>query len=146
MVLAGDVLTFTLWWIPLAVAFVVVIVAIGLLQNILATARSIDASVNDVWTVGKRIANTTIQLWLLGKTVGLVKDIRMATPAIEQAAQTIATHASGCRHCPACVSPDFHLAPRSAAMVPVIDSMARRATEPSPSAASSPPDTPAQTT
>ena len=109
VVLANDTLIFTLWWIPVAVAFVVVIVAIGLLQNILVVARNIDTNVNDIWTVGKRIANNTVELWLLGKTVGLVKDIRVATPKINEVAQTIAQHASTCHHCPACVSPDFHL-------------------------------------
>ena len=102
---ANDILIFTLWWIPVAVAFVVCIAAVGLLQNILVVARNIDSNVHTIWTVGKNIANTTVELWLLGKTVSLVKDIRVAAPQINDVAQSIAQHASTCHHCPACVSP-----------------------------------------
>lgn len=107
---ANDILIFTLWWIPVAVAFVVCIVAVGLLQNILVVARNIDANVHTIWTVGKQIANNTVELWLLGKTVGLVKDIRIAAPQINEVAQSIANHASQCHHCPACVSPGGYAA------------------------------------
>jgi hypothetical protein len=107
---ANDILIFTLWWIPVAVAFVVCIVAVGLLQNILVVARNIDANVHTIWTVGKQIANNTVELWLLGKTVGLVKDIRVAAPQINDVAQRIANHASQCHHCPACVSPGGYAA------------------------------------
>lgn len=105
VVLANDILIFTLWWIPVAVAFVVCIVAVGLLQNILVVARNIDSNVHTIWTVGKQIANNTVELWLLSKTVGLVKDIRVAAPQINDVAQRIAQHAQECQHCPACVSP-----------------------------------------
>ena len=107
---ANDILIFTLWWIPVAVAFVVCIVAVGLLQNILVVARNIDANVHTIWTVGKQIANNTVELWLLGKTVSLVKDIRVVAPQINDVAQRIANHASGCHHCPACVSPGGYAA------------------------------------
>ena len=107
---ANDILIFTLWWIPVAVAFVVCIVAVGLLQNILVVARNIDGNVHTIWTVGKQIANNTVELWLLGKTVSLVKDIRVATPQINEVAQSIANHASQCTHCPACVSPGGYAA------------------------------------
>lgn len=107
---ANDILIFTLWWIPVAVAFVVCIAAVGLLQNILVVARNIDANVHTIWTVGKNIANTTVELWLLGKTVSLVKDIRVAAPQINDVAQNIAAHASQCHHCPACVSPGGYTA------------------------------------
>ena len=107
---ANDILIFTLWWIPVAVAFVVCIVAVGLLQNILVVARNIDANVHTIWTVGKQIANNTVELWLLGKTVSLVKDIRVAAPQINEVAQAIANHAQQCTHCPACVSPGGYAA------------------------------------
>lgn len=110
VVLANDILIFTLWWIPVAVAFVVCIVAVGLLQNILVVARNIDANVHTIWTVGKQIANNTVELWLLGKTVGLVKEIRVAAPQINDTAQAIARHAEECTHCPACVSPGGYTA------------------------------------
>src|SRR5215472_19239805 len=109
-VLGNDILIATLWWIPVAVAFVVCIVAVGLLQNILVVARNIDANVHTIWTVGKQIANNTVELWLLGKTVGLVKDIRVAAPQINDTAQAIARHAQECTHCPACVSPGGYTA------------------------------------
>lgn len=137
VVLANDTLIFTLWWIPVAVAFVVVIVAIGLLQNILVIARNIDTNVNDIWTVGKRIANNTVELWLLGKTVGLVKDIRVATPKINEVAQTIAQHASTCHHCPACVSPDYHLSRMSAGGSAALTGRGRPA-EPAPAGSGEP--------
>jgi hypothetical protein len=137
VVLANDTLIFTLWWIPVAVAFVVVIVAIGLLQNILVIARNIDTNVNDIWTVGKRIANNTVELWLLGRTVGLVKDIRVAAPQINEVAQTIAKHASECHHCPQCVSPDYHMARMSGGAA----TLTGRARAPEPAPSGSPGDT-----
>ena len=141
VVLANDTLILTLWWIPVAVAFVVVIVAIGLLQNILVIAKNIDTNVNDIWTVGKRIANNTVELWLLGKTIGLVKDIRIATPRINEVAQTIAQHASVCHHCPACVSPDYHLSRMSTGGAAALTGRGSRAAEPAP-AGSGEPSTP----
>lgn len=101
----NDIEVYTLWWIAVAVGFVVVIVAVGLLHNILAVASNIDANVGEIWTVGKRIANNTVELWLLGRVNALVEEIRGLALRINEVAGSIAAHATQCRHCPACVGP-----------------------------------------
>ena len=101
----SDVEVFTMWWISVGVVFVVCIVATGLLQNILVVARNIDTNVHEIWTVGKRIANNTVELWLLNRVVSIVKDIRDSAYRINDVAATIAGHAGQCRHCPACAAP-----------------------------------------
>lgn len=101
----SDVEVFTLWWISVAVVFVVVVVATGLLTNILVTVRNIDKNVNEIWTVGKRIANNTVQLWLLGRVNGVVGSIRTHAYAINDVAGAIARHAGTCHHCPTCAAP-----------------------------------------
>ena len=101
----SDTEVYTLWWISVGVIFVVCIVAAGLLQNILVVVRNIDRNVNEIWTVGKRIANCTVELWLLGRVNGLVGEIRNSAYRINDTASTIAAHAQQCRHCPACARP-----------------------------------------
>ncbi|HZB98008.1 MAG TPA: hypothetical protein VE219_05365 [Candidatus Sulfotelmatobacter sp.] len=102
---ASDGEVYTLWWISVAVMFVVCIVAAGLLQNILVVGRNIGTNVHEIWTVGKRIANHTVQLWLLGRVNGLVGQIHTSAGRINNTAAAIAEHARTCQHCPACVSP-----------------------------------------
>lgn len=101
----SDTEIFTLWWISVAVMFVVCIVAAGLLQNILVIGRAIGENVHEIWTSGKRVANNTVQLWLLGRVNGLVGQIRESAYRINDKAGSIASHAQSCNHCPACVSP-----------------------------------------
>lgn len=101
----SDVEVFTLWWIAVGVMFVVCIVATGLLQNILVVARNIDVNVAQIWTVGKRIANNTVELWMLGRVNTLVGEIRASAYRINDVAGAIAGHAAECKHCPACASP-----------------------------------------
>lgn len=101
----SDVEVFALWWITVGVLFVVCIVATGLLQNILVVVRNIDVNVNEIWTVGKRIANNTVELWMLGRVNSIVADIRAVAFRINDTASAIATHAAQCRHCPSCATP-----------------------------------------
>lgn len=101
----SDVEVFALWWITVGVLFVVCIVATGLLQNILVVVRNIDVNVNEIWTVGKRIANNTVELWMLGRVNSIVADIRAVAFRINDTASAIATHAASCRHCPSCSTP-----------------------------------------
>jgi hypothetical protein len=109
---ASDGEVYTLWWISVAVMFVVCIVAAGLLQNILVVGRNIGGNVHEIWTVGKRIANHTVQLWLLGRVNGLVGQINSTAGHINDTARAIADHARTCQHCPACVSPQGAAAAR----------------------------------
>ncbi|MCA1693602.1 MAG: hypothetical protein LC749_02110 [Actinobacteria bacterium] len=101
----SDTEIFTLWWISVAVMFVVCIVAAGLLQNILVIGRAIGQNVHTIWTTGTRIANNTVQLWLLGRVNGLVGQIKDSAYRTNDKASAIANHATTCQHCPACVSP-----------------------------------------
>lgn len=105
LVAVSDTEIFTLWWISVAVMFVVCIVAAGLLQNILVIGRAIGDNVHEIWTSGKRVANNTVQLWLLGRVNGLVGQIRQSAYRINDEAGSIANHATSCTHCPSCVSP-----------------------------------------
>jgi len=85
--------------------FVVCIVAAGLLQNILVIGRAIGQNVHTIWTTGTRIANNTVQLWLLGRVNGLVGQIKDSAYRTNDKAGAIASHATSCQHCPSCVSP-----------------------------------------
>lgn len=102
----NDIEVFTLWWITVCVLFVVIIVATGLLQNIVVVLRNIDENVAKIWTVGKRIANNTVELWMLGRVNSLVGDILSGAGRINEVAGAIADHAQVCRHCPACANPN----------------------------------------
>lgn len=100
----NDTEVYTLWWISIAVAFVVVIVATGLLVNIVVALRNIDTNVETIWTVGKRIANNTVQLWLLDRVTAMVKEIREHAYRVNDVASAIARHAQECQHCPTCAA------------------------------------------
>jgi type IV secretory pathway TrbL component len=111
----GDTEVYTLWWISAGVIFVVCIVAAGLLQNILVVVRNIDKNVAEIWSVGKRIANCTVELWMLGRVNSVVGEIRNSAYRINDVATTIASHAEQCRHCPACARPYVGAGMRSSA-------------------------------
>lgn len=101
----SDLEVDTLWWISIAVAFVVVIVAMGLLTNILVVARNIGDNVKDILGVAARIAGNTSNLALLVPLNSLVRTIRDGAVRIDSVAAAIADHARVCRHDPFCVSP-----------------------------------------
>ena len=56
------------WYLILAVGLVVVLLVAAMLVTIIVSARSIDRTAKDIWTVGKQIAANTTVLWQLTKT------------------------------------------------------------------------------
>lgn len=91
------------WLLSLGVFVVVLIVVAALLTLILSTARQIHAGVSAIWNAGQRVANNTIHLALLDRTNHLAGAILESAGRIAVATDAIATHASGCPGCPACV-------------------------------------------
>jgi hypothetical protein len=105
MLAVSDVEVYTLWWIAVAVAFVVVVVAAGLLTNILVIARNIGGNVGTILGAGARILDNTTRLRLLVSVYGAVVPIRTTALHINEVCAAIAGHGQVCRHCPTCVSP-----------------------------------------
>ena len=101
----SDIEVYTLWWIAVAVAFVVVIVAAGLLSNILVVARNIGGNVSTILGAGAKILENTTRLRLLVSVYGAVVPIRTTALHINEVCGAIAGHGQVCRHCPTCVSP-----------------------------------------
>lgn len=58
----------TAWWITLAVGLVVAIVVWGLLETLRRTVNEVERGVNEVWTMGKRLAQNTATTHTLGVT------------------------------------------------------------------------------
>ena len=57
----------TAWWVSLAVGLVVALVVWFLLEWLRRTVKEVDRAVDDVWTMGKRVAqNTATTHMLLG--------------------------------------------------------------------------------
>jgi uncharacterized protein HemY len=57
----------TAWWASLAVGLVVALVVWFLLEWLRRTVKEVDRAVDDVWTMGKRVAqNTATSHMLLG--------------------------------------------------------------------------------
>lgn len=57
----------TAWWVSLAVGLVVALVVWLLLEWLRRTVNEVDRAVDDVWTMGKRVAqNTATTHMLLG--------------------------------------------------------------------------------
>jgi hypothetical protein len=59
----------TLWWVTLAVGLVVALVVWGLLEALRLTVLEVERAVDDVWTMGKRVAQNTATSHLLGTTL-----------------------------------------------------------------------------
>jgi hypothetical protein len=49
----------TLWWVTLGVGLVVALVVWGLLEALRRAVLEVEGAVNDVWTMGKRLAQNT---------------------------------------------------------------------------------------
>ena len=49
----------TLWWVTLGVGLVVALVVWGLLELLRRTVLEVERAVDDVWTMGKRLAQNT---------------------------------------------------------------------------------------
>jgi hypothetical protein len=58
----------TLWWITLGVGLVVALVVWGLLEALRRTVLEVERAVEDVWTMGKRVAQNTATSHTLGTT------------------------------------------------------------------------------
>jgi uncharacterized protein HemY len=55
----------TAWWVSLAVGLVVALVVWFLLEWLRRTVKEVDRAVDDVWTMGKRVAQNTATTHLL---------------------------------------------------------------------------------
>jgi uncharacterized membrane protein len=58
----------TLWWITLGVGLVVALVVWGLLEALRRTVNEVDQAVDEVWVMGKRLAQNTATSHLLATT------------------------------------------------------------------------------
>ena len=58
----------TLWWITLGIGLVVALVVWGLLEALRRTVLEVDRAVDDVWVMGKRLAQNTATSHLLATT------------------------------------------------------------------------------
>jgi ABC-type protease/lipase transport system fused ATPase/permease subunit len=58
----------TLWWVTLGVGLVVALVVWGLLEMLRRTVLEVERAVDDVWTMGKRVAQNTATSHLLATT------------------------------------------------------------------------------
>lgn len=58
----------TAWAVTLVVGLVVALVVWGLLEQLRRTVLEVERSVDDVWTMGKRVAGNTATTHLLGTT------------------------------------------------------------------------------
>jgi hypothetical protein len=103
-----DMEVYTLWWITIAVGVVVVVVAAGLLTNILIIAKDIESNVGTIVAGGGKILENTANLRGLTRVYAAVLPMRDAGGHIDQVARAIAAHGTTCRHCPACVRPWAH--------------------------------------
>ncbi len=59
----------TAWWTSLGVGLVVALVVWGLLEALRRTVVEVERAVDDVWTMGKRVAQNTSTSYLLGTTL-----------------------------------------------------------------------------
>jgi hypothetical protein len=55
----------TVWWITLGVGLVVAVVVWLLLETLRRTVNEVERSVDEVWTMGKRLAQNTVTSHLL---------------------------------------------------------------------------------
>ena len=92
------------WLASLAVFALVLVVVAVLLTIILRTAAEIHCGVSAIWTAGQKVANNTIHLALLDRTNYLGRAILESAGRVAEATDVIATHASTCPGCPACVT------------------------------------------
>ena len=58
----------TLWWVTLGVGLVVALVVWGLLEMLRRSVLEVERAVDDVWTMGKRLAQNTATTHTLSTT------------------------------------------------------------------------------
>lgn len=93
----------TIWWGSLGIFLVVLLVVAALLQLIVNSAGRILGGVADIWTVGKQIANNTVQIPTLLRINQVAAGIVAGAGDIHAALGRIHAHAESCSGCPACV-------------------------------------------
>lgn len=91
------------WWTSLALGLVVSLVVTVLLWLIHRTASRINGLVSQIWDVGQRVANNTVQIPALYKTSDVAGEILATALRINAGAAAIETHANGCPGCPQCM-------------------------------------------
>ncbi len=78
----------TVWWITLGVGLVVALVVWALLEILRRTVNEVDRAVEDVWTMGKRLAQNTQTTHLLLTTkargVDLLEEVQEHGRAAER--------------------------------------------------------------
>lgn len=78
----------TAWWITLAVGLVVALVVWGLLEALRRTVNEVERAVDDVWTMGKRVAQNTATTHSLTNTkvrgVELLEELHQHLPEKER--------------------------------------------------------------
>lgn len=79
----------TLWWASLGILLVVTAVVALLLALVLRTARAIEGTVANIWTVGKLVANNTVHIPLLQDTNREASDILATAAQIVEGAAKI---------------------------------------------------------
>jgi uncharacterized protein HemY len=65
----------TAWWVTLAVALVIVLVVWFLLEWLRRTVNEVDRGVDDVWVMGKRVAQNTATTHMLVGTKELTGEL-----------------------------------------------------------------------
>lgn len=99
----GEIDAMTLWWIAVGVAVIVTAIVAMLLRLIVSTAGDIEGAVSEVWTSGQRVANNTIHIASLHRTVEAAEGILGRAGRILGHSQAIAAHAETCPGCPGCI-------------------------------------------
>ena len=93
LALVSEGAAYTVWWISLGIGLVVILVVAVLLTLIVRTARQIEGTAAEIWTVGQRIANNTVHIPLLHRTNQIVDAILERVSGIDGAAAAIERHA-----------------------------------------------------
>ena len=93
LALVSEGAAYTVWWISLGIGVVVILVVAVLLTLIVRTARQIEGTAAEIWTVGQRIANNTVHIPLLHRTNQIVDGILERVSGIDGAAAAIERHA-----------------------------------------------------
>lgn len=90
-------------WVSLLLGLVVSGVVALLLWLIHRSACTIDRRVARIWDVGQRVANNTVHIPALYKTVDVAGQILATAVRIDAGAAAIERHANGCPGCPQCM-------------------------------------------
>lgn len=77
------------WWVSLAIGVVVTVVVAFLLYTLTRTTEQIRNGAADIWGAGKRIANNTVHIPMLGQTNQFLDDILQSADRTAQATERI---------------------------------------------------------